>query len=97
VPIHTNERSFTAFEPLGRLLYEHKILPFGVTNVVAAFQIVIDCFIQRYTRHWFKKVYAYLDDLTVIGATLEEHDRNLKALLDAAVSDRITFNKKSQD
>jgi len=42
-------------------------------------------------------VYVYLDDLTVTGATLEEHDRNLKLLLDAASSCNITLNEsKSQ-
>lgn len=37
-------------------------------------------FIQRNN---LKKVYAYLDDLTVTGATLEELDQNLKDPYDA--------------
>ena len=61
---------------------------FGVTIGVAAFQRVTDCFTQQ---HRLKKIYAYLDDLTVTRATLEKHDRNFKALLDAAVSDGLTF------
>ena len=65
VPILASERPFTGFEALGRL-YQYRRLPFGVTNGVAAFQRVIDSFIQR---HKLKKVYAYLDDLTVTGAT----------------------------
>jgi len=39
-------------------------------------------------------VHAYLDDLTVTGATLEEHDQNLRALYDAAMSCGLTFNEE---
>jgi len=38
-------------------------------------------------------VYAYLDDLTVTGETIEEHDLNLKRLLDAAATCNLTFNE----
>ena len=38
-------------------------------------------------------MYAYLDDLTVTGETIEEHDRNLKRLLDAAATCNLTFNE----
>ena len=37
-------------------------------------------------------MYAYLDDLTVTGETIE-HDRNLKRLLDAAATCNLTFNE----
>jgi len=36
-------------------------------------------------------VYAYLDDLTVTGETIEKHDLNLKRLLDAAAACNLTF------
>jgi len=66
-------------------------LPSGVTNGVSAFQRSIDKFIKR---HRLKKVYAYLDDLTVTGETLEEHDKNLKRVLDAAVECNLTINEE---
>ena len=65
-----------AFEAGGEL-YQYKRLPFGVTNGVSAFQRSIDCFTNRYQ---LRNVYAYLDDLTVTGETIEEHDLNLKRL-----------------
>ena len=83
------ERFYTAFERGGEL-YQYKRLPFGVTNGVSAFQRSIDCFIKRYQ---LQKVYVYLDDLTVTGETIEEHDLNLKRLLDAAAACNLTFNK----
>jgi len=93
IPLLEEERFYTAFEA-GRELYQYKRLPFGVTNGVSAFQRSIDCFIKRYQ---LQNVYAYLDDLTVTGETIEEHDLNLKRLLDAAAACNLTFNEdKSQ-
>ncbi|XP_026689427.2 retrovirus-related Pol polyprotein from transposon opus [Ciona intestinalis] len=89
VPLLYHERPYTAFEADG-CLYQYKRLPFGVTNGVSAFQRVIDRFIAR---HQLKKVYAYLDDITVTGSTLQEHDKNLNVLLHAAQQDNLTFNE----
>ena len=92
VPLLERERLFTAFEAMGKL-YQYRRLPFGVSNGASAFQKVIDDFILR---HNLKKVYAYLDDLTVTGSTLEEHDQNLQKLLAAAEQDGLTLTKKNQ-
>jgi len=51
----------------------------------------MDNFIKRYN---LKKVHAYLDDITVTGSTVEEHDLNLKRLLDAAHACNLTLNEK---
>ena len=90
VPLTDDERPCTAFEAMGKL-YQYKRLPFVVTNGVSAFQRVIECFIRR---NKLKKVYAYLDDLTVTGSTMEEHDQNLQALLEAAKRDNFTLNEE---
>ena len=90
VPLLAEERHYTAFEADGQL-FQYKRLPFGVTNGVSAFQRSINEFIKK---HRLKKVYAYLDDLTVIGETLEEHDRNLRCLLDAAAPCNLTINEE---
>ena len=67
-----SKRIFISFEACGKL-YHYKRLPFGLTNGVSAFQRVIDNFIKR---HNLKKVYGYLDDITVTGTTEEEHNQN---------------------
>ena len=90
IPILEKERYFTAFEADGKL-YQYKRLPFGVTNGVAAFQRAIDRFI---TDNNLEKVHAYLDDITVTGSTLEEHNHNLQRLLNAAKSHRLTLNQE---
>ena len=66
-----------AFEADGKL-FQCCRLPFGVTNGVAAFKRTMDDFIKR---HALKNVYAYLDDLTVTGASAEEHQENLQRFL----------------
>jgi len=71
VPLAPEERPMTAFEADDRL-FQYYRLPFGVTNGVSAFQRVTDDFIKR---HKLRKVYADLDDLTVTGATKDEHQK----------------------
>jgi len=66
----------TAFEVDGRL-FQYCQLPFGVANGVSVLQRVMDDFIKCHKR---KKVYAYLDDLTVTGATKEEYQKNLQPM-----------------
>jgi len=90
IPLRADEKAFTASEALGRP-YQCKRLLFGVTSSVSAFQRVMDNFIER---PQLKKVNAYLDDLTVTGATLEEHDQNLMDLHGAGMSDSLTFNEE---
>jgi len=45
---------------------------------VSAFQRIIDTVIQK---HGLRRTYAYLDNIAVGGATVEEHDKNLTAFL----------------
>ena len=89
VPLAPEERPMTAFEADGRL-FQYCGLPFGVTNGLFAFQRVMDDFIKRQN---LKKVYVYLDNLTITGATKEEHQKNLQRLLEAAKTDELTFNE----
>jgi len=69
VPLLPEEKQYTA----SGCLFQYKRLLFGVTNRDAAFQRCIHNFIKRFN---LKEVYTYLDDITVTGATLEEHDMN---------------------
>jgi len=54
VPLLAEERHYTAFETDGQL-FQHKRLPFGVTNDFSGFQRSIEEFIKR---HRLKKLYA---------------------------------------
>ena len=54
------------------------------------FQRIIQEIIQKYQ---LQGTFAYLDNITVVGANEEDHDRNLNALLKAAAKSNFTFNE----
>lgn len=88
VPLHEDDRLYTAFEANGKL-FQFRRLPFGITNGVSCFQRIMDDFISS---NQLRGTYAYLDDVTICGESLEEHDRNLEAFMDAARKCNLTLN-----
>ena len=88
VPLSVEDRPYTVFEADGKL-YQYTRLPFGVTNSVSFFQRIIDNIIAKYD---LCDTYAYLDNITVCGKTMKDHDYSLKALFSAAKSENLTFN-----
>ena len=44
-------------------------------------------------KHNLQKTYAYIENITVAGADQNEHDKNLKALIDRAKTDGFAFNQ----
>lgn len=77
---------FTAFRtPFGRFRFLR--LPFGIKSAPEVF--------QRKNFEIFgdlEGVGVYFDDLIITGANVQEHDRNLKIVLDRAVKYNIKFN-----
>ena len=58
-------------------------------NGVATFQRTISQFIKEN----LSNTYAYLDNVTVAGSTQLEHDRNVKAFIDAICCQNFTLNE----
>ncbi|KAK3541598.1 hypothetical protein QTP86_033090 [Hemibagrus guttatus] len=50
--------------------YEYRVIPFGLTNAPAVFQALINGVFQDLLGKW---VIAYIDDILVYSASLEEH------------------------
>jgi len=88
VELLPGERKYTAFEANGQL-YQYKRMPFGLKNAPAAFHRTIDALIAENN---CTGTFAYLDDITVCGHTKEEHDQNLRSILDLATKHNLTFN-----
>ena len=88
IQITEKDRPFTAFEACGKL-WEFTRLPFGVTNGVPAFQRKMDNLVQV---EGLKDTFPYLDNITVAGHTQEEHDRNVKRLLECLQRRKWTLN-----
>ena len=70
IPIK-EDKSYTAFEANGKL-YQFCRIPFGVTNGVACFQRII------IKENNSTGVYAYVDNIVVVGKNQQEHDENLE-------------------
>ena len=61
-------------------------------NGVAAFQRTISQFIKEEN---LSNTYAYLNNVTVAGSTQLEHDRNVKAFIDAIRRRNFTLNENN--
>ncbi|BHF81940.1 hypothetical protein SprV_0802507500 [Sparganum proliferum] len=88
VEIHPNDRHKTTFTvPQG--LFEFQTLPFGLCNAAATFQRLM----YRVLRHLIPyKCLVYLDDIIVFGRSTEEHNSNLREVLEALQEAGLTLN-----
>ncbi|BHF65167.1 hypothetical protein SprV_0200817600 [Sparganum proliferum] len=79
VEIHPDDRHKTAFTvPQG--LYEFQTLPLGLYNAAATFQRLMYRVLQPLIPD---KCLVYLDDIIVFGRSIDEHNHNLRAVLEA--------------
>ena len=59
-------------------LYEFRTMPFGLCNAPATFQRLMETVLAGLTRD---KCLVYLDDILVVGRTIQEHLANLRSVL----------------
>ncbi|KAM8702049.1 hypothetical protein ACLKA7_001964 [Drosophila subpalustris] len=78
IPMARGSREYTAFTVPGRGLFHWKVMPFGLHSAPATFQRALDSVIGPDMEPY---AFAYLDDIIVSGASLEEHVRNLGEVL----------------
>ena len=81
-------KKYTGFEANG-WLYQFRHIPFGVTNGVAVFQRHMDIIIAE---EQLRNAFPYLDDITVVGSTQEEHDSNVTVFLKVVSKLNLTLN-----
>lgn len=75
VPLSKESKAITAFTVPGKGLFQFKVMPFGLHSAPATFQRLLD---QVIGPRMEPVAFAYLDDLIVLGSTLEEHMHNLR-------------------
>jgi hypothetical protein len=76
-----------------RTLYRHfkyLVIPFGLTNIPATFQSVVDYTIQPFLD---KFIVYYLDNILIFLKILKEHRRYIRAVLDALYTYKLSVNK----
>nr|VZI32405.1 unnamed protein product [Spirometra erinaceieuropaei] len=88
VEIDPKDRPKTAFiVPQG--LFEFQTLPFGLCNAAATFQRLMYQVLRHLIPH---KCLVYLDDIIVFGPDVEQHNRNLREVLEALRDAGLTLN-----
>ncbi|XP_044755050.1 uncharacterized protein LOC123314004 [Coccinella septempunctata] len=75
VPLAPESRPITAFTVPGRGLFQFKVMAFGLHSAPASFQRLLDRVIGPEMEPY---AFAYLDDIVVLGETLDEHLDNLR-------------------
>ncbi|KAL7723388.1 hypothetical protein ACLKA6_006036 [Drosophila palustris] len=78
IPMARSSREYTAFTVPGRGLFHWKVMPFGLHSAPATFQRALDSVIGPDMEPY---AFAYLDDIIVSGASLEEYVRKLGEVL----------------
>ena len=68
VPLIENDKKYTAFEANGKL-YQFRRIPFGICNVVGAFQRIITKIVDEDN---LESTYPYFDDVTIAANSLTE-------------------------
>ena len=78
VKMSEEDRAKTAFST-HEGLYEFKVMPFGLCNVPAAFQRLMDLVLSGI--QW-SSCLVYIDDIVIVGKTVQNHLDNLQLVLD---------------
>lgn len=94
IPLEEESKKYTAFTVAGRGLYQWKVMPFGLHSAPATFQRALDSIIGAEME---PHAFAYLDDIIVIGKTLEEHLDHLGKVLHRLRAANLKINVEKCD
>ena len=78
IPMNEASKKYTAFST-SRGHYEFNRMPFGLKNSPATFQRMMD---NAFRGLIGRECFVYIDDIVIIGKTLEEHNQNLIKVLE---------------
>ena len=71
-------------------LYEWLVMPFGLTNAPAIFSRIITQLLRPFLD---KFCVAYLDDILIYSATLEEHQQHVRTVLGVLLNNQMSLNR----
>jgi len=72
-------------------LYEYLVVSFGLTNAPTGFQKFVNGILAPYLDDFST---AYIDDIFVYSATLEEHRTHVQKVLEALYAERILLKQE---
>jgi hypothetical protein len=88
VDLHPDDKKKTAFST-GQGLWQFTVMPFGLCNATATFQRLMETVLRGLT---YDSYLVYLDDVIVIGCTLQEHLFNLRKVFQRFREARLKLN-----
>ena len=94
IPMEPDSKKYTAFTVPGMGLFQWKVMPFGLHSAPATFQRALDSVIGADME---PHAFAYLDDIIVIGRSLEEHMKNLKEVFRRLKAANLKINIEKCD
>lgn len=86
LPLHEDSRDLTAFIT-HKGLFRYCRVPYGLASAPSAFQKMMETVLKG-----LSGVRNYLDDVIVTGPSLEEHDRNLRIVLQRLADAGLRLN-----
>jgi len=89
VPLHPESRPLTAFTAPSKGLFQFRVMPFGLHSAPATFQRLLDYILGP---ELDDIAFAYLDDIIVLGTTVEEHIRNLRLVFERLRAAKLQLN-----
>ncbi|XP_017463801.1 PREDICTED: RNA-directed DNA polymerase homolog, partial [Rhagoletis zephyria] len=89
IPLAKKSRPYTAFTVPGRGLFQWKVMPFGLHSAPATFQRALDSILGPELQ---PKVFAYLDDIIVLGETFTEHMTYLREVFHRLQNHKMQIN-----
>ena len=94
VHLSENSKDLTPFTvgPLG--LYECKCMPFGLTNMPATFQCLMESCLGDLQLQW---CIIYLDDIIIFVVTPKEHIKQLQAVLEKTLATDLKLKPSKCD
>ena len=89
VAMDVKDKEKTAFA-CHKVLFEFNVMPFGLSNAPAVFQELMSVVLQGFNNF----ATAYLDDILVFSATLEEHLEHLSIIFDKLRQHKLKLKLK---
>lgn len=89
IELEEESKPITAFSVSRKGLYEYNVMPFGISNAPGSFQQLMDKVLRPLIG---SSVFDYIDDIIIIGETLEEHNENLKKVFDLLLEAKLAIN-----
>lgn len=94
IPLAEESRPITAFVIPGRGLFQFKVMPFGLHSASATFQRTIEKVLGP---ELGVSAFVYLDDVIVLGKTVDEHLQNVRRILKRLREANLKVNNEKSE